>query len=73
MCQYAVDSQDGVPGTWHVVHYGSFAIGGFGLIIAEATAVSPEGRISPCDTGLWNDDQVAACLLYTSPSPRDRG
>ena len=65
MCQYAVDSRDGIPGTWHLVHYGSFAVGGFGLIVAEATAVSPEGRISPCDTGLWSDDQVAAWCTIT--------
>ena len=60
MCQYAVDAQDGVPGAWHTVHYGSFAIGGFGLVIAEATGVTPEGRITPFDTGLWNDEQAAA-------------
>ena len=65
MCQYAVDSHDGIPGTWHLIHYGSFAAGGFGLIVAEATAVSPEGRISPADTGLWNDDQVAAWRTVT--------
>ena len=65
MCQYAVDSQDGIPGTWHLIHYGSFAVGGFGLIVAEATAVSPEGRISPCDTGLWDDAQVAAWRTIT--------
>ena len=60
MCQYAVDARDGVPTTWHTVHYGSFAIGGFGLVIAEATGVTPEGRISPFDTGLWNDQQAEA-------------
>ena len=65
MCQYAVDSQDGIPSTWHLIHYGSFAVGGFGLIVAEATAVSPEGRISPCDTGLWDDAQVAAWRTIT--------
>lgn len=55
MCQYS--AIDGVPTEWHHVHLGSHAIGGSGLIIAEATAVSPAGRISPGDTGLWNDAQ----------------
>ena len=60
MCQYSVTAQDGVPTDWHLVHLGSHAIGGFGLILTEATAVVPEGRISPEDTGLWNDEQVDA-------------
>jgi 2,4-dienoyl-CoA reductase-like NADH-dependent reductase (Old Yellow Enzyme family) len=55
MCQYS--SVDGVPNDWHLVHLGSFARGGAGLVITEATAVVPEGRISPADTGLWNDEQ----------------
>jgi 2,4-dienoyl-CoA reductase-like NADH-dependent reductase (Old Yellow Enzyme family) len=58
MCQYS--AVDGVPGTWHLVHLGSFARGGAGLVMSEATAVSPEGRISPQDTGLWNDAQLEA-------------
>ncbi|MEV0705888.1 NADH:flavin oxidoreductase/NADH oxidase [Saccharopolyspora sp. NPDC050389] len=58
MCQYS--AVDGLPDDWHLVHLGQFATGGAGLIITEATAVVPEGRISPQDTGLWNDDQVAA-------------
>ncbi len=57
MCQYSVLAEDGVPTSWHLVHLGSRAQGGFGLIITEATAVVPEGRISPQDTGLWNDEQ----------------
>ena len=57
MCQYSVLAKDGVPTTWHLVHLGSMATGGAGLIIAEATAVSPEGRISDRDTGIWNDLQ----------------
>ena len=60
MCQYSVLKQDGVPTDWHLVHLGSFARGGAGLVIAEATAVTPEGRISPEDTGIWNDAQVDA-------------
>jgi 2,4-dienoyl-CoA reductase-like NADH-dependent reductase (Old Yellow Enzyme family) len=58
MCQYS--ARDGVPNDWHLVHLGSFARGGAGLVLTEATAVSPEGRISPADTGIWNDEQVAA-------------
>lgn len=55
MCQYS--AVDGVPQEWHHTHLAQFASGGAGLVIAEATAVSPEGRISPEDTGLWNDEQ----------------
>jgi 2,4-dienoyl-CoA reductase-like NADH-dependent reductase (Old Yellow Enzyme family) len=55
MCQYS--STDGLPNTWHLVHLGSFARGGAGLVFTEATAVVPEGRISPEDTGIWNDAQ----------------
>ena len=58
MCQYS--AVDGVPGDWHLVHLGGLAKGGFGLVLAEATAVVPEGRISPQDTGIWNDDQQHA-------------
>ncbi|PJM75461.1 NADH:flavin oxidoreductase/NADH oxidase [Bifidobacterium simiarum] len=60
MDMYAVPAQDGKPTPFHYQHYVSRALGGFGLVIAEATAVSPEGRISPNDVGLWNDDQVEA-------------
>jgi 2,4-dienoyl-CoA reductase-like NADH-dependent reductase (Old Yellow Enzyme family) len=55
MCQYS--AVDGVPNDWHLVHLGSFARGGAGLVFTEATAVAPEGRISPADTGIWNDEQ----------------
>lgn len=58
MCQYS--ATDGVPNDWHLVHLGSLARGGAGLVLTEATAVSPEGRISPADTGIWDDDQRAA-------------
>ena len=57
MCQYQVTACDGVPNDWHLVHYGARAAGGFGLIIAEATGVVPEGRITPNCCGLWNDAQ----------------
>ncbi len=56
MCQYSC--QDGVATDWHFVHLGSRAVGGAGLVFAEATAVTPEGRISPEDLGLWNDEQI---------------
>lgn len=56
MCQYS--ARHGVANDWHFAHLGRFGIGGFGLVIAEATAVSPEGRISYADTGLWNDEQI---------------
>lgn len=55
MCQYS--AQDGAPNDWHHVHLAQFAAGGAGVVIAEATAVVPEGRISPEDVGLWNDAQ----------------
>jgi 2,4-dienoyl-CoA reductase-like NADH-dependent reductase (Old Yellow Enzyme family) len=58
MCQYS--AQDGVPNPWHMVHLGSRAAGGAGAVIAEATAVSPEARISAHDTGIWSDTQVEA-------------
>ncbi len=60
MCQYSCFAQDGVPTDWHLVHLGARATGGFGLLLTEATAVVSEGRISPEDTGLWNDEQVVA-------------
>lgn len=58
LCQYSVTERDGVPHDWHLVHLGAMAAGGAGLVIAEATAVSPEGRISDHDTGIWNDAQA---------------
>jgi 2,4-dienoyl-CoA reductase-like NADH-dependent reductase (Old Yellow Enzyme family) len=57
MCQYS--AQDGLAGDWHFIHYGSRAMGGAGLMILEATAVTPAGRISPGDLGLWKDEQIA--------------
>ncbi|GAB5415269.1 MAG: NADH:flavin oxidoreductase/NADH oxidase [Congregibacter sp.] len=56
MCQYS--SVDGEASDWHLVHLGSRAVGGAGLVMTEATAVSPEGRISPNDLGFWADDQT---------------
>src|SRR5580765_8578241 len=56
MCEYS--STDGYANEWHFVHLGSRAVGGAGLVLTEATAVLPEGRISPQDLGIWSDDHV---------------
>ncbi|MFT4029189.1 MAG: NADH:flavin oxidoreductase/NADH oxidase [Protaetiibacter sp.] len=66
MCQYSCLERDGVPGDWHLAHLGSLARGGAGLVIAEATAVSPDGRISPEDTGIWSDAQEVAWARITA-------
>ncbi len=58
MCQYS--AQDGMPGSWHLIHLGHLALSGAGLLFLEATAVEPEGRISPADLGLWSDETEAA-------------
>ncbi len=63
MCQYS--ATNGFANDWHLVHLGSRASGGAGLIIVEATAVSPEGRISPGDLGLWADDYIAPLKRIT--------
>jgi 2,4-dienoyl-CoA reductase-like NADH-dependent reductase (Old Yellow Enzyme family) len=60
MCQYQCHAQDGMPWDWHLMHLGQFAVGGAGLILTEATAVEAIGRISPRDTGIWNDEQARA-------------
>ena len=65
MCQYSA-GPDGLPTDWHRVHLGSRAVGGAGLVITEATAVVPEGRISPQDTGLWSDAHVDAWRPITA-------
>lgn len=57
MCMYS--AKHGVAEDYHLVHYGRFALGGFGLVVVEATAVTPEGRISYGDLGLWDDGQIA--------------
>ncbi len=58
MCEYSCE--DGVPNDWHLVHLGSRAVGGCGLVITEAASVSPEGRITPWDAGIWSAAQVEA-------------
>ncbi|AKA07267.1 NADH:flavin oxidoreductase/NADH oxidase [Streptomyces noursei] len=68
MCQYSAAPEgpaEGAPGDWHFQHLAARAAGGTGLILTEATAVSPEGRISPYDLGLWNDTQTAAFRRIT--------
>ncbi len=63
MCQYS--SVDGFPNDWHLMHLGQFAAGGAGLVMTEATAVTAEGRISPFDAGIWNDEQAEAYRRIT--------
>jgi len=58
MAQYSARFQEGLPVDWHLVHYGAFAQGGFGLIMTEDLAVSPAGRLTPYDVGMWTDQQA---------------
>mgnify|MGYP003611787475 CR=1 FL=1 len=58
MCQYS--AEDGSATDWHLIHLGNLALSGAGLLIIEATAVEPEGRISPDDLGLWSDENERA-------------
>ena len=64
MCQYS--SVDGFANDWHFMHLGSRAAGGAGIVFQEATAVSPGGRISPDDMGLWKDEQIEPLRKITS-------
>lgn len=64
MCQYS--SRDGLPTDWHFVHLGSRAVGGAGMVMVEASAVSPEGRISPDDSGLWSAEHAKAFRRITA-------
>ena len=64
MCQYS--AKDGFSNHWHLTHYGARAVGGAGLIIQEATAVTPEGRITPGDLGIWSDEHVEGFKMITS-------
>ena len=70
MCQYSAEV--GMAGDWHFVHYGSRAVGGAGLVIVEATAVAPEGRITPGCLGLWTDHQAEA-LAYVAKIIKQHG
>src|SRR5829696_4668201 len=65
MCQYS--SRDGFANDWHLVHLGTRAVGGAALVLTEASAVTPEGRISPADLGIWQDehiDSLARCTRF---------
>lgn len=64
MCQYS--AEDGHPNDHHLVHLGRFAMGGFGLVILESTAVVPEGRITPGDLGIWSEEQIAPLARIAS-------
>ncbi len=64
MCQYT--SENGMPNDWHLVHLGSRAAGGAALVMTEATAVSPEGRITPDDAGIWSDEHAEAYKRITA-------
>lgn len=64
MCQYS--SQDGFSTDWHMVHLGSRAVGGAALVIFEASGVSPEGRISPDDLGIWKDEHIEGLKRITT-------
>ncbi|GKV79808.1 NADH:flavin oxidoreductase/NADH oxidase [Pectobacterium versatile] len=70
MCTYSAN--DGLINEWHQVHYASLARGGAGLVIVEATAVAPEGRITPHCTGIWNDEQAQA-FAKVAKSIKDAG
>jgi 2,4-dienoyl-CoA reductase-like NADH-dependent reductase (Old Yellow Enzyme family) len=65
MCQYSCFDRDGVPNDWHLVHLGARATGGFGLVLTEASAVLPEGRISPEDAGIWGEEHIAGWKRVT--------
>src|ERR1700678_2337237 len=63
MCEYSCE--DGYSNDWHLVHLGSRAVGGASLVITEATAVTPEGRISPNDLGVWKDEHIEGLKRIT--------
>jgi NADPH2 dehydrogenase len=64
MCQYQAED-DGLVNDWHLVHYGSLSLGGAGLLITEATAIHPQGRITHRDLGIWNDEQIPGLTRLT--------
>ncbi len=72
MCQYSCEDRDGLATDWHHVHLGSRAVGGAGLVMTEATAVEPRGRITPEDLGIWSDAHAAA-LARTTDFVREQG
>lgn len=72
MCQYSCDTRDGVATDWHFIHLGSRAVGGAGIVMTEAAAVEPRGRISPQDLGIWDAEHAEALTPITS-FVRDQG
>lgn len=66
MCMYACEARDGMVGDFHVAHYGQYALGGAALILTEATAVVPEGRVTAQDAGIWSDAHIAAWERVTA-------
>ena len=72
MCQYSCEDRDGIATDWHLVHLGSRAVGGAGIVMTEATAVESRGRISPRDLGIWSDKHGAA-LAPIAAFIEDRG
>jgi 2,4-dienoyl-CoA reductase-like NADH-dependent reductase (Old Yellow Enzyme family) len=72
MCQYSCEDRDGIATDWHLVHLGSRAVGGAGIVMTEATAVESRGRISPRDLGIWSDEHGAA-LAPIAAFIEDRG
>ena len=60
MCQYSCEDRDGLASDWHLVHLGSRAVDGAGIVMTEATAVEARGRISPQDLGVWSDEHAKA-------------
>ena len=72
MCQYSCEGRDGLPTDWHHTHLASRAVGGAGLVMTEATAVEPRGRITPHDLGIWSEEHADALADITA-SIRDHG
>lgn len=72
MCQYSCENRDGLASEWHRVHLGSRAVGGAGVVMAEATAVEPRGRISPEDLGIWSNEHAEA-LAPVAEFVREQG
>lgn len=66
MCMYSCEQEDGIVTDWHISHYVSRAVGQVGLIILEATAVTPQGRISPQDLGIWSDEHIPGLARLTA-------
>ena len=64
MCQYC--AVDGVASDWHLVHLGSRAVGGAGIVFTEAASISPEARITPGDLGIWKDEHIAPLARITA-------